>query len=328
MTIELVRRLRSGDRAAVAEALNLVEDERPAQREMADAMLAELEGREEEQDPGATALRVGITGAPGAGKSSLIDALVRELRRSDRTVGIIAVDPSSKQSGGALLGDRLRVRSASGDPGVFMRSMAARDRLGGLSGATRAGVQVLAAAFEVVFVETVGVGQSEAEIVNLVHTLLFIAQPGAGDSVQFMKAGLIEMPDIFVVNKADLGPAAERTRSELLGGLGLMDPKAGSWTPPALLASARDSVGIDSIVKALFAHRDFLETSGNLGARLDSGRTQSLLSAVLERYGSYGIEALGGRDAVIQIVRAERKQALPALLRQLSTAIEDKLRGG
>ena len=328
MPIELARRLRSRDRTAVAEALNLVEDERPAQREMADSLLAELEDQEANLDPGATALRVGITGAPGAGKSSLIDALVRELRHSDRSVGIIAVDPSSKKSGGALLGDRLRVRSASGDPGVFMRSMATRDRLGGLSGTTRAGVEVLAAAFDVVFVETVGVGQSEAEIVNLVHTLLFIAQPGAGDSVQFMKAGLIEMPDIFVVNKADLGPAAERTQSELLGGLGLMDPKEGVWTPPALLASARDSVGIDSIVQALFDHREFLETRGTLGSRLDSGRTESLLGALRERYGSHGIEALGGREAVIKTVGAEKKQALPALLRQLSRAIEDKLRGG
>lgn len=325
MPIELARRLRSGDRAAVAEAMNLVEDERPAQREMADVLLTELEGHDESHDAGA--MRVGFTGAPGVGKSSLIDALVRELRRSDHSVGIIAVDPSSKKSGGALLGDRLRVCSASGDPGVYLRSMAARDRLGGLSGATRAGIEILAAAFDVVIVETVGVGQSEAEIVNLVHTLTFVTQPGTGDSVQFMKAGLIEMPDIFVVNKADMGPAAERTQSELLGGLGLIDAKPGAWTPPALLASARDSVGIDAIAQALFAHRKYLEVSDTLTARLADGRTDWLLNAVMERYGSHGIEALGGRDAVIQTLRAEAKQTVPAILRQLSSAIEDKLRG-
>ena len=196
-----------------------------------------------------------------------------------------------------------------------------------MSRTTRAGVEILAAAFDVVIVETVGVGQSEAEIVNLVHTLTFIAQPGTGDSVQFMKAGLIEMPDIFVVNKSDLGPSAERTQNELLGGLGLVDAKPGVWTPPALLASARDSVGIDKIAQTLFAHREYLESSGTLAARLAEGRTEWLLSAVMERYGSHGIEALGGRDAVIQTLRAEAKQTVPVLLRQLSSAIEDKFQG-
>lgn len=331
MPIELARRLRSGDRAAVAEALNLVEDQRPAQRLTADRLLAELERHEGLDDaslaPG-VALRVGFTGAPGTGKSSLIDALVRQLRDSDRSVGIIAVDPSSKQSGGALLGDRLRVRSASSDPGVFLRSMAARDRLGGLSEPTRAGVEILAAAFDVVFVETVGVGQSEAEIVNLVHTLVFIAQPGAGDSVQFMKAGLLEVPDIFVVNKADVGPAAERTRNELLGGLGLTEPKPDVWTPPALLASARDRVGIEAITQAIFDHRHYLESSNTLTARLENGRTEWLLATLATRYGSYGIEALGGRNAVTQTLQAESKQSVSALLRQLSSAIQDKLREG
>jgi LAO/AO transport system kinase len=320
MPSELARRLASRDRGAVAEALNLIEDERPAQRQTAAALLSELEGL------GTRALRVGITGAPGAGKSTLIDALVRDLRLGDRSVGIIAIDPSSKISGGALLGDRLRMRSAVGDPGVFLRSMAARDRLGGLSGASRAGVEILATAFDVVLVETVGVGQSESEIVNLVHTLVFVAQPGAGDSVQFMKAGLIEMPDIFVVNKADLGPAAERTQSELLGGLGLGEAKANVWTPPVLLVSARDAQGVEAITRAIIAHREYLEANDSLVARLDEGKTEWLQSALLERYGSYGIEALGGRKRVTEMLRAEKKQSLPDLFRQLSGAIEEKLR--
>lgn len=320
MPSELARRLAARDRAAVAEALNLVEDERPAQRDAAAALLSELEDLE------TGALRVGITGAPGAGKSTLIDALVRELRREKRSVGIIAVDPSSKKSGGALLGDRLHMRSGVGDPGVFVRSMAARDRLGGLSGASRAGVEILASCFDVVFVETVGVGQSESEIVNLVHTLIFVAQPGSGDSVQFMKAGLIELPDIFVVNKADLGPAAERTQRELIGGLGLSEPKADAWTPPVHLASARDARGIEAIAQAIFAHREHLEASDCLIARLEAGKTEWLQSALLERYGSYGIEALGGRDSVVQLLQAGKKQALPGLFRRLSGAIEKKLR--
>lgn len=320
MPSELARRLASRDRGAVAEALNLIEDERPAQRQTAAALLSELEGL------GTRALRVGITGAPGAGKSTLIDALVRDLRLGERSVGIIAIDPSSKISGGALLGDRLRMRSAVGDPGVFLRSMAARDHLGGLSGASRAGVEILSTAFDVVLVETVGVGQSESEIVNLVHTLVFVAQPGAGDSVQFMKAGLIEMPDIFVVNKADLGPAAERTQGELLGGLGLGEAKTNEWAPPVLLVSARDAQGIEAITKAIIAHREYLEANDSLVARLDEGRTEWLQSALLERYGSYGIEALGGRKRVKEMLRAEKRQSLPDLLRRLSGAIEEKLR--
>lgn len=320
MPSELLRRLVSRDRGAIAEALNLVEDERPAQREAAAALVTELESL------GSTALRVGITGAPGAGKSTLIDALIRELRGTERRVGIIAIDPSSKKSGGALLGDRLRMRSGALDPGVFLRSMAARNRLGGLSAASRAGVEILAAAFDVVLVETVGVGQSEAEIVNLIHTLVFVAQPGAGDSVQFMKAGLIEMPDIFVVNKADLGPIAERTQSDLQGGLGLSEPRPNAWTPPVLLASARDAQGIEAISEAILAHRKYLETSGSLAARLENGKFEWLESALLERYGSYGIDAIGGRDHVQEILRGEKKRTLPELLRQFSGEIEEKLR--
>jgi hypothetical protein len=157
---------------------------------------------------------------------------VRRLRARGETVGIAAVDPSSRRSGGALLGDRARVRSGAHDPGVFLRSMAARERLGGLADATWASVTVLAAVFDHVFVETVGVGQSEAEVADLADTLLFVAQPGAGDVLQFMKAGVLEHPDVFAVNKADLGPVAERTASELATGLALAARDAAGWTPP------------------------------------------------------------------------------------------------
>ena len=156
-----------------------------------------------------------MTGAPGAGKSTLIDALVRALRRRKESVAVVAVDPSSQRTGGALLGDRIRMRSGGGDSGVFIRSMAARDRLGGIADNAWAAVAILAAAFDHVFVETVGVGQSEGEVAGLVDTLLFVANPGGGDTLQFMKAGILELPDVFVVNKADTGAAADRTALEL-----------------------------------------------------------------------------------------------------------------
>jgi LAO/AO transport system kinase len=225
------------ERESVALALNLCDDRRPEPRAAALQLLDRLE--REAPFPGAP--RVGITGAPGAGKSTLLDAFVRGLRAGGDTVGIVAVDPSSRESGGALLGDRIRVQAAGRDAGVFIRSMAARERLGGLADATRAGVSVLACAFDRVFVETVGVGQSEVEIAGLVDTLVYVANPGTGDALQFMKAGLIELPDLFVVNKSDLGPAATRTALELESGLGLGSRADPGWSPPVLLGIPGDN---------------------------------------------------------------------------------------
>lgn len=320
MPTEFSRRLLQRDRLAVADALNLIEDDRPEQRELAQALLQDLEGRTGE------ALRLGMTGAPGAGKSTLINALVAELRKRGKTVGIVAVDPSSQKSGGALLGDRLRMRASSNDDGVFLRSMAARDRLGGLSAACRDAVEILASTFDVVIVETVGVGQSESEIVNLVHTLIFVAQPGAGDSVQFMKAGLIEMPDIFVVNKSDVGAAAERTQSELLGGLGLGNAEPGGWVAPALLASARDSTGIEEVIEKIFDHREHLVTSRTLEPRLARGQAEWLLGALVDRYGSYGIETQGGLDDLRKQIHGETRRAVLASYDKIKHAIEEALR--
>ena len=216
----------------MAEALNLVDDRRPERQRRALDLLDALEKKA--PSPGPT--RVGLTGAPGAGKSTLLDALVRTLRARGETVGIVAVDPSSRRTGGALLGDRIRVRSGAADPGVFFRSMAARERLGGLADATRASVTILAAVFDRVFIETVGIGQSESDVTSVTDSLIFVAQPGAGDALQFMKAGVLELPDIFIVNKADLGAAAERTANELQAGLGLGERASEGWTPPVVLA--------------------------------------------------------------------------------------------
>ena len=164
---------------------------------------------------------VGITGPPGVGKSSLCAALVAAWRKADRTVGVIAVDPSSKSSGGALLGDRVRIVHDSADEGVFVRSMAARDRLGGLAGQTLAAMVVMRALFDRVLIETVGVGQSETDVAGVADTVVFCVQPGSGDSLQFMKAGIVEIPHLIAVTKADLGPAAERARADVAGALSL-----------------------------------------------------------------------------------------------------------
>lgn len=272
--------------------------------------------------PGAR--RIGITGPPGAGKSTLLDALVRELRPA-ATVAIVAVDPSSRQTGGALLGDRIRVRSGAGDPGVFIRSMAARDRLGGLADATRAGVVILAAAFDSVFVETVGVGQSEVDVAGLVDSLVYVGHPDAGDTLQFMKAGILELPDFFVVNKADLGQTAQRTARELETSLGLRRQDGDSSAPPVLLTSARDGTGIAALVEALAEHRSRQEASGELRARRRHCRDAFVLESLENRYGSYGIDALGGRKAVATRVQNEESATAFALAAALGREIEEAL---
>ncbi len=289
---ELGERLRAGDAGAVAEALNLIDDGRPARRAEALDLLGDLE-----RAPG-TSRRLGVTGAPGAGKSSLLDALVRVWRARGERVGILAVDPSSRRSGGALLGDRARVRSSSGDPGVFFRSMAARSRLGGLADATWASVHVLGAAFERVVVETVGVGQSEADVIDLTDTLLFVAQPGAGDTLQFMKAGVLELPDLFAVNKADLGAPAERTARELEAAIALTARESATWRAPVALCSARDGTGVEALADLLDAHHAHQQREGRLETRRREGEVTLVLDAVTRRYGSYGVERVGGEDAL------------------------------
>lgn len=313
----------------MAEALNRIDDGRPGRREAALALLDLLEretaaraARGERRGP----TRIGVTGAPGAGKSTLLDALVRRLRARGETVGIAAVDPSSRRSGGALLGDRARVRSGAHDPGVFLRSMAARERLGGLADATWASVTVLAAVFDHVFVETVGVGQSESEVVDLADTLLFVAQPGAGDVLQFMKAGVLEHPDVFAVNKADLGAVAERTAGELATGLALAARDAAGWTPPVLLVSARDARGVDELLAALEAHQRHLEASGEGAARRRRGREALVIAALERRYGSFGVERLGGADELRARLRAASERSGFAMVRSLGEEIEAALR--
>jgi len=311
-----------GERDAVSEALNLADDRRPDRRAEALALLDALERRT--PFPGAS--RVGITGPPGAGKSTLLDALVRALRPRGDRVAIVAVDPSSPQTGGALLGDRFRVRSGAGDPGVFIRSMAARERLGGLADATRAGVVILAAAFDHVFVETVGVGQSEVDVAGLVDTLVYVAHPEAGDALQFMKAGILEFPDLFVVNKADLGEAAVRTARELETSLGGGASRAHDAGRRVLLVSARNASGIDALVEALSEHRRRQEQSGELRARRLRSQRAFVLETLANRYGSFGLDVLGGRKAVERRLEATEASSAFTLAAALGDEIEERLR--
>src|SRR5262245_8318917 len=209
----LVQRVRAGEPDAISEALDRVEDTRPETLEFQRHLIGELESG----TPRERAV-VGITGPPGVGKSSLSQGLIARWLAAGKSVGMVAVDPTSRRSGGALLGDRARLRFRP-DQRVFVRSMAARDRLGGLAPATRAAVTVLRAAFDWVLVETVGVGQSEVDIESVAETIVLAIQPGSGDTLQFMKAGILEIPDVIAINKADLGEIAERTRADLEGWL-------------------------------------------------------------------------------------------------------------
>lgn len=254
----LVESARAGTPRAVARLLSLVDDAHPALREVM-AALVPLTGR---------AHVVGITGAPGVGKSTTTNALVRALRAADQRVGVLAVDPSSPFSGGALLGDRIRMQDVTGDPGVFIRSLASRGHLGGLSVSTPQAIRVLdAAGYDVVLVETVGVGQSEVEIARLADTTLVLLAPGMGDGIQAAKAGILEIGDVFVVNKADRD-GADATVRDLRHMIQMADRSApGSWRPPVVRAAAMDGTGIEELAGTLADHLAWMAKGGELRRR-------------------------------------------------------------
>src|SRR6184192_1712607 len=239
--------VREGDRRALARAITLVENGDPLAYELVRAVYPDT----------GSAYVVGVTGPPGVGKSTLIAAIVRQVRESGRTLGVISVDPSSPFSQGALLGDRIRLSEHFLDPGVFIRSMGTRGHLGGLAEATLQAVLVLdAAGKDVIFVETVGTGQSEVEVIGIADTVLLVLMPGSGDSIQALKAGIMEIPDVIAINKSD-HPAAKTMLNEVRSILGL-DPDR-KWRPPIVLTEAMRGENVPELWEKVEEHRAYLE---------------------------------------------------------------------
>ncbi len=311
----LAQRLLDGDRRALARAISLVEDDDPAGWALVRAVYPHT-GR---------AAVVGVTGAPGAGKSTLIGALVKNRRAADRSVAVLSIDPSSPFTHGALLGDRIRLTEHFLDPGVFIRSMANRGALGGLSEASlQAALLMDAAGRDDVFLETVGVGQAEVDIIDHADTVVLVLMPGGGDSVQALKAGIMEIPDIIVVNKSD-HPMTQTMVREIRGVLSLAPQ--GPWKVPIVQTEAVDGTGVDELMDKIVEHRAHIEQEGTLSERrrrnlrsevlaLATGRMRRKLEARLEHDEAF--------NALIDGVVARRIDPASAA----TTILEAELDGG
>ncbi len=299
--LELVRRVLSGDRVALARAISLVENEAPA----AEAILAAAFPKT------GSAVRIGVTGPPGAGKSTLTARLARAYREQGHAVAIVAVDPTSPFSGGALLGDRIRMHELSGDAGVFIRSMASRGSLGGLAGTTSDVCDVLeASGFTRILIETVGVGQSELEVAETADTTLVVLVPESGDSVQALKAGLMEIGDVFAVNKADR-EGADRAAHAVRSMIHLGAHREG-WEPPVVLTVAQTGEGLPELVATIAKHVEFLLVNGLLDRRRRRRLGERIEDLVRARSHSHYRARVpeARRDAIL--TRVERREITPA----------------
>lgn len=267
----IAERLLQGDRNAVARLITWAENGDARFPRALELIYPEV-GR---------ARRWGITGPPGVGKSTLVNELIIRLRKAERTVGVLAVDPSSPFSGGALLGDRIRMDGHPADSGVFIRSMASRGHLGGLAEATGDALAILdAAGFDVVIVETVGAGQNEVEVQALAHTVVLVLMPGSGDAIQAIKAGVMEIPDVIVINKCDR-PGADILAGEVESALTLVPPDG--WVPPVILTQALEGQGVEEAWAAVERHQENLRQSGRADERARDGMRRHLTSLALER---------------------------------------------
>jgi LAO/AO transport system kinase len=313
---ELVESARTGQPRAVARLISLVEDGSPHLRSVA-AALSPLTGR---------ARVLGLTGPPGVGKSTATSALIAGFRRQGKRIGVLAIDPSSPFSGGALLGDRIRMHEHATDPDVFIRSMATRGQLGGLAWATPQALRVLdAAGCEVVLIETVGVGQSEVDIVSLADTTLVLLAPGMGDGIQAAKAGILEVADIFVVNKADRD-GTDRTVHDLrqLISLGRREVSGASWRTPIVRTVATTGSGIDEVLEAIEAHHDWMVAHGELEARRMRRASREIeaisLQALRSRLGvTHGGDILDRLAKQVVAGELDPYSAADALMRGLRT---------
>jgi LAO/AO transport system kinase len=309
-------RLRERDVSAAPAALNLLESTAPADLEQAAALLGEVSpaalGGEA---PGHV---IGVTGPPGAGKSTLLSALLHAWRSGDpptRTAAVLAVDPSSRRSGGSLLGDRARIEFDAADRGTLIRSSAAEQRLGGLARATRVSAEALAAAFDVVVIETVGVGQSETDVADVADTVALVVQPGSGDVLQFLKSGIMETPDVLVVTKADLGQIAMRARRDLTAALRSL---GSSNTSVLAVCALSPPSGIEELVASLEQHRGELD----IAERRVRARRAGALNDFSVEYGERGVRAIGGRRAAQALLAKQDPAAdLPALVAVLEQLV-------
>lgn len=296
--MDIAAEVLAGNRLALARLLTLIENETPEGFEALSTLYPHT----------GQAHIVGVTGAPGTGKSTLVNQLAKTFRHAGesesnplRSVGVIAVDPSSPFSGGAILGDRIRMRDVAGDPGVFIRSMASRGALGGLARATASMVQTLdAAGFEIIMIETVGAGQAEVDVASAAHTTIVVTAPGMGDEVQTIKAGILEIADILVVNKSDL-PSASTTRRALQATLDLAfdqrhperapgddagcapEDRVQAWRPPVLAAVGTKGEGVQRLVEEIVRHKDYLERTGGRQQK-DRARLEAELQAILREH--------------------------------------------